>query len=682
MSWGFKGLPLWKKGLFIVAVSMTTLIGIVGIASWSLEKSSRGMQTIASSYVPEIMSIADLSRLSQRAHIEVLRVTAWGSAGIGGDALAQQFDRAETAIAGLEAAVERQTDGVFLSEGSELASAALAYIGSARDTIAISRVDPVTGGMIANETDAFFAGLSDLTKTTANERKDRVKSKIGNLVASADQDTQVFLGLAALGLLLTLFLTTMVVRSVNRPVTAMTNAMKRLSENDMDVEVPGVGLKNEIGEMAKAVTVFRDAMRSAEELRRSEEAAREDRARSEREAMELAATEAARQAEQDRREREATEARAAQIDQMIGDISSVIDAARLGDFSARITQSLDEAGLQAVVDGVNTLVSTFEEGLSNTGQVLHELSQGHLSVRMEGQYDGAFAKLQNDTNGLADRLERAIAEIKALVASITEETGGIAEGASELARRTEATAASLEESSAAMEELSASTRSTAEGAGKTRHVVAAAVDRAKATDQVVNEAILSINTIANVSEKVAQTISVINDIAFQTNLLALNAGVEAARAGESGRGFAVVASEVRALAQRASDSAREIEELIQKSTQEVNHGVGLVDQAGTALKEMASSINEISDYVDRAAEAANEQAIGISELTTALNQMDTTTQRNAYLQGETSTAAQSIAQSLRDLLGHVSYFRTQKDANMPSVDTAGSGGDVKIALAS
>ena len=78
----------------------------------------------------------------------------------------------------------------------------------------------------------------------------------------------------------------------------------------------------------------------------------------------------------------------------------------------------------------------------------------------------------------------------------------------------------------------------------------------------------------------------IDEIALQTNLLALNAAVEAARAGDAGRGFAVVASEVRSLAQRSSQAAKDIKDLITNSQQQVQDGVELVNRAGTTMNEI------------------------------------------------------------------------------------------------
>src|SRR3546814_13722846 len=100
---------------------------------------------------------------------------------------------------------------------------------------------------------------------------------------------------------------------------------------------------------------------------------------------------------------------------------------------------------------------------------------------------------------------------------------------------------------------------------------------------------------------------------YTTLFRSLNAGVEAARAGDAGKGFAVVASEVRALAQRSADAARDINELITSSTQEVAVGVELVADAGKALERIAAKINEITGLVGQISVSAEPQSIRLTQ---------------------------------------------------------------------
>jgi methyl-accepting chemotaxis protein len=158
------------------------------------------------------------------------------------------------------------------------------------------------------------------------------------------------------------------------------------------------------------------------------------------------------------------------------------------------------------------------------------------------------------------------------------------------------------------------------------------------------------------SQEISKITSVINDIAFQTNQLALNAAVEAARAGEAGRGFAVVATEVRALAQRSSDAAREINGLISASEEQVRSGVDLVDKTGLALAAIVESISEISTLVSDIATSTKEQSSGLNEINTAVNELDQVTQQNAALFEETTAASHALTAEADSLAQAVARF--------------------------
>jgi methyl-accepting chemotaxis protein len=178
---------------------------------------------------------------------------------------------------------------------------------------------------------------------------------------------------------------------------------------------------------------------------------------------------------------------------------------------------------------------------------------------------------------------------------------------------------------------------------------------------VVREAVDAMGEIQTSSGQISRIISVIDDIAFQTNLLALNAGVEAARAGEAGRGFAVVASEVRALAQRSSDAAREINDLISESGKHVSRGVDLVGQSGEALNQIVDSVSNISVHVSEIAISANEQSSGLAEINKSVNQLDQVTQQNAAMFEETTAASHALTKEAETLSNTMSRFKAGEE---------------------
>ena len=286
---------------------------------------------------------------------------------------------------------------------------------------------------------------------------------------------------------------------------------------------------------------------------------------------------------------------------------------------------------------------------------LSRLSQGDLTAIIEKMFEPEYEQLRSDFNSATQNLHAAMSRVVENAEAIRSEANEISTASDDLSRRTEQQAATLEETAAALNELTVSVQSAAEVAVQANEMVAKAKINAETSGAVVREAVLAMGEIEESSGKISKITSVIDEIAFQTNLLALNAGVEAARAGEAGRGFAVVASEVRALAQRSSDAAREIAGLISSSSNQVKRGVGLVGQAGDALRGIESSVGDIYSFVSEIAVSAREQSTGLGEINTAVNQLDQVTQQNAAMFEETTAASHSLtreAQSLSETMGH------------------------------
>lgn len=289
---------------------------------------------------------------------------------------------------------------------------------------------------------------------------------------------------------------------------------------------------------------------------------------------------------------------------------------------------------------------------------LTKLSNGDLNARIEEAFDGAYEQLRIDFNAATGNLANAMQSVIENANSIESEAKEISNAAEDLSHRTEKQAATLEQTAAALDELTSSVHSSAEGATEANRVVSEARLSAQSSGDVVKQAVSAMGEIETSSAQISKIITVIDDIAFQTNLLALNAGVEAARAGEAGRGFAVVASEVRALAQRSSEAAREIDSLISASSAHVRRGVGLVDQAGEALEGILTSVTDISARVSEIAASSQEQSAGLAEINTAVNQLDQVTQQNAAMFEQTTAASQSLTRGAQSLTATTSQFRT------------------------
>jgi len=394
-------------------------------------------------------------------------------------------------------------------------------------------------------------------------------------------------------------------RNLIRRLTALGETMRRLSSGENDISVPAVEDRDELGEMGRAVLVFRDA---AVEKQRLEAQAAEDR----------------RLADEERQRNEAAKAEAAR----------------------QVAQ---------VVDGL--------------GRGLERLAQGDLTYRVRDNWADEYRKIQGDFNGAIDQLHETLKAIADSTREVSNAASEISSSTTDLSQRTEEQAASLEETSASMEEISVTVKKNAENAQHANSLTKDTWGVAERGGAVVAEAVSAMARIEESSRKISDIISVIDEIARQTNLLALNAAVEAARAGEAGRGFAVVASEVRSLAQRSSQAAKDIKDLITNSSTQVKDGVGLVNKAGTSLTEIVQSIKQVADIVADIANASTEQASGLEQITKALNQMDEVTQQNSALVEENAATAKTLEDQQSAMSERVGFFRFGGDGSQePDMD--------------
>ena len=298
-----------------------------------------------------------------------------------------------------------------------------------------------------------------------------------------------------------------------------------------------------------------------------------------------------------------------------------------------------------------------EHALEEAARVITALSAGDLTQRMDGSYDGGFARLQAELNASMETLHSTVQQIRSASSSITSAAGEISQGNTDLSQRTEEQASSLEETAASIEELTSTVKQNADNAREASQLAVSAREQATRGGEVVQTAVVAMGAINESSKKIADIIGVIDEIAFQTNLLALNAAVEAARAGEQGRGFAVVASEVRNLAQRSAGAAKEIKTLITDSVGQVEAGSRLAADAGTAIDEVVRRVHAVNDLISGISTASQEQSNNVSQVNQAIGQLDQATQQNAALVEESAAAAESLAEQARQLADTVAVFR-------------------------
>jgi len=281
--------------------------------------------------------------------------------------------------------------------------------------------------------------------------------------------------------------------------------------------------------------------------------------------------------------------------------------------------------------------------VTELGKGLEQLAAGNLTYKIETAFSGDYESLRTSFNDAVTGLDESLCQVSGSAQSVNAGSNEIRVASEDLSRRTEQQAASLEETAAATNQVTAMVAESARNANEISQSIKAAHKDASDGGNVVREAVSAMDAIEKSSQEIGQIINVIDGIAFQTNLLALNAGVEAARAGEAGKGFAVVANEVRALAQRSADAAKDIKGLINTSSTQVHHGVGLVGETGKMLERIVSKISEINELIVVMAAGTEMEASNIQQVNGSISDMDKMTQQNAAMVEETTAAARNLA---------------------------------------
>ncbi|HDC4279336.1 TPA: HAMP domain-containing protein [Enterobacter cloacae] len=310
---------------------------------------------------------------------------------------------------------------------------------------------------------------------------------------------------------------------------------------------------------------------------------------------------------------------------------------------------------------------TLVRRMETTVEMLRRVAAGDLSQPIDTGSQNEIGHMLTELETMRTSLTSTILGIRDSVQRIHTNAQEIAHGNNDLSSRTEEQAAALQETAASMEQIKTTVRQNADNAHAARELAESASHNAHNGGEVMQSLEQIMAQITTSSRQIADINGVIDSIANQTNILALNAAVEAARAGEQGRGFAVVAEEVRNLAKRSADAAKEINQLINTSVNNIDVGSRQVGQASTVMQEIVISVAQVTQIMGEITSASDEQSAGINQISQAVNEMDLVTQQNAAMVEEAAMAAGELEAQSDALEKLVAQFRLNHESAMAKV---------------
>jgi methyl-accepting chemotaxis protein len=313
------------------------------------------------------------------------------------------------------------------------------------------------------------------------------------------------------------------------------------------------------------------------------------------------------------------------------------------------------------------MTSVIAGPLARTVRVLEAVAKGDLTQSLP-------VNSTDETGQVAQSLNRALASVRKTLQEVGRSSHqlkgasqNVALTAAQLSDGASTQASNLETTTSSMEEISVTIRNNAANTNRANELGSSAQSAAEKGGSCVQSAVLAMEEIRRSSGEISKILSAINELAFQSNLLAVNASIEAAHAGDSGRSFAVVALEIRHLAQRSTESAREIERLIAASLERVDKGADLVNRSGEAITEIIDSVKNVSRIINEIATASNQQSQGVELVSSAMNKVDSVVHANSSKTRELSNTAQQLAALAAGLTDTLTHFIFEGESQAPEL---------------
>lgn len=296
-------------------------------------------------------------------------------------------------------------------------------------------------------------------------------------------------------------------------------------------------------------------------------------------------------------------------------------------------------------------------GLRSLSDEVKRMAEGDLSARPTPRGDDEVAEALQSLGGSLAMLSDMFATVRQGVAAVAQASDAIARGNGDLAERTSATTRQLQQVvnsvNLYMEQLDQSARRVDDAAAMVEMMRLEAARSRSNMGQLQGR----MQLLQDRSREIAAIVEAIDGIAFRTNVLALNASIEAAKAGDAGRGFAVVAQEVRRLARRSAESARSIQEIVGRSTEDILQGAALADRTGAALQATDQHVARVHESMQQIVQLTRGGEANSRTILQSIHELDRLTGENGVLVDQIAAASMALSGNGNELATRVAGFK-------------------------
>ena len=287
------------------------------------------------------------------------------------------------------------------------------------------------------------------------------------------------------------------------------------------------------------------------------------------------------------------------------------------------------------------------------------IAQGDLTRNGDDITDflGDFSELKTSLLYILKRFNSTLTEISNLAEQVSSNSSEVEKASKSLADGATEQAGVIEELNATIDTVVDLAVNTAKETQNASARVKTSANKANEEKEKMNDLLMEMEHITEISKEIGNIITDIEDIASQTNLLSLNASIEAARAGEAGKGFAVVADQIGKLAADSAKSAVNTRDLIDKTLVEIEKGNTITRTTADAFNLIITDMESFADIAENTMEKANSQAESLEQIGQGIEQLSGVVQGNAAASEENTAISINLAEGAAKMHDRVNIFK-------------------------